>query len=36
MAEVHITDDAARDLRAHWFTYLDTVEPLRGPCTPTA
>lgn len=31
MAEAHITDHAARELRAHWFTYLDTVEPLRGP-----
>jgi RNA polymerase sigma-70 factor, ECF subfamily len=26
-----LTDDAARALRRAWFTYLDEVEPLRGP-----
>jgi RNA polymerase sigma-70 factor (ECF subfamily) len=31
MAETPITDDDARALRATWFAYLDTIEPLRAP-----
>jgi RNA polymerase sigma-70 factor (ECF subfamily) len=31
MADEQITDETARALRASWFTYLDTVEPLRAP-----
>jgi len=31
MAAAPITDETARALRASWFAYLDTVEPLRTP-----
>jgi len=31
MAETPITDETARELRAAWFAYLDTIAPIRGP-----